>query len=83
MGTSDLPVGTALPGWTARAAPPRTAMVGRFCRVEPLDPARHADDLFAANSLDAAGRNWTYLFQEPFRGDRALSGVAGAGGEAG
>jgi RimJ/RimL family protein N-acetyltransferase len=67
MGTSDLPVGTALPGWTARAAPPRTAMVGQFCRVEPLDPARHADDLFAANSLDVAGRNWTYLFQEPFR----------------
>ena len=55
------------PGWTARAAPPRTPMVGRFCRVEPLDPARHAADLFAANSLDAEGRNWTYLFQEPFR----------------
>lgn len=42
-------------------------MVGRFCRLEPLDPARHAADLFAANSLDAEGRNWTYLFQEPFR----------------
>jgi RimJ/RimL family protein N-acetyltransferase len=41
-------------------------MVGRFCRVEPLQPARHAADLFAANSLDAEGRNWTYLFQEPF-----------------
>jgi len=41
-------------------------MVGRFCRVEPLDPARHAADLFAANQLDADGRNWTYLFQEPF-----------------
>jgi RimJ/RimL family protein N-acetyltransferase len=41
-------------------------MVGRFCRVEPLDPGRHAADLFAANGLDADGRNWTYLFQEPF-----------------
>ena len=41
-------------------------MVGRFCRVEPLDPARHAADLFAANGLDKDGRNWTYLFQEPF-----------------
>ena len=60
------PVGLALPNWTARAAPPRTAMVGRFCRVEPLDPGRHAADLFVANSLDAEGRNWTYLFQEPF-----------------
>jgi len=42
-------------------------MVGRFCRVEPLDAERHAADLFAANQLDAEGRNWTYLFQEPFR----------------
>ena len=41
-------------------------MVGRFCRVEPLDAGRHAADLFAANSLDRDGRNWTYLFQEPF-----------------
>ncbi len=67
MDTSNLPVGRPLSGWTARAAPPRTAMQGRFCRVEPLDPGRHAADLFAANSLDADGRNWTYLFQEPFR----------------
>jgi RimJ/RimL family protein N-acetyltransferase len=42
-------------------------MEGWFCRLEPLDPARHAQDLFAANQLDAKGRNWTYLFQEPFR----------------
>jgi RimJ/RimL family protein N-acetyltransferase len=42
-------------------------MTGRFCRVEPLDPERHAADLFAANSLDVEGRSWTYLFQEPFR----------------
>jgi RimJ/RimL family protein N-acetyltransferase len=42
-------------------------MQGRYCRVELLDPAKHADDLFAANSIDAEGRNWTYLFQEPFR----------------
>jgi RimJ/RimL family protein N-acetyltransferase len=66
MSSPDLPTGRSLPEWTARPAPPRTAMVGRFCRVEPLDPGRHAADLFAANRLDADGRNWTYLFQEPF-----------------
>src|SRR5262245_57814826 len=64
--TISQPIGTSLPGWTPRQAPPRTAMVGRFCRVEPLDPHRHAGDLFAANSIDKDGRNWTYLFQEPF-----------------
>jgi RimJ/RimL family protein N-acetyltransferase len=36
-------------------------MEGRLCRVEPLDPERHAADLFAANSDDTEGRNWTYL----------------------
>jgi RimJ/RimL family protein N-acetyltransferase len=41
-------------------------MAGRYCRVEPLDPARHAEDLFRANALDAAGRNWTYLSYGPF-----------------
>ena len=64
--TSAHPVGAPLPGWTPRAAPPRTPMIGRFCRVVPLEPSRHAADLFAANSLDQDGRNWTYLFQEPF-----------------
>ena len=41
-------------------------MEGRFCRLEPLDAARHAQDLFAANKLDASGQNWTYLFVGPF-----------------
>ncbi|MEO3429925.1 GNAT family protein [Pelagibius sp. CAU 1746] len=60
------PVGAPVPGWTARPLPPRTAMEGRFCRVEPLEAARHAADLFAANSADAEGRNWTYLPYGPF-----------------
>jgi RimJ/RimL family protein N-acetyltransferase len=60
------PVGQPLPGWTARPVPPRTPMQGQFCRLEPLDPARHAEDLYAANSLDNEGRNWTYLFVGPF-----------------
>ncbi len=60
------PVGAALPGWSARALPPRSPIEGRLCRVEPLDPERHAADLFAANSEDAEGRNWTYLPYGPF-----------------
>jgi RimJ/RimL family protein N-acetyltransferase len=59
-------VGKPLPGWTARPLPPRTPMVGRLCRLEMLDPARHADDLWAANGLDTESRNWTYLFVGPF-----------------
>jgi RimJ/RimL family protein N-acetyltransferase len=41
-------------------------MEGRFCRLEPLDPAQHAGDLFAANALDTEGKSWTYLAYGPF-----------------
>ncbi|SLN55193.1 GNAT family N-acetyltransferase [Oceanibacterium hippocampi] len=58
--------GFPVPGWTARPRPPRTAIEGRFCRIEPVDPERHAADLFEANSDDAEGRNWTYLPYGPF-----------------
>ena len=60
------PIGSPLPGWKEPPRPPRTAMAGRYCRVEPLEPARHADDLFRANALDATGRNWTYMSYGPF-----------------
>lgn len=41
-------------------------MEGRFCRVEPIDPTRHAPDLHAANLLDTTRANWTYLGYGPF-----------------
>lgn len=59
------PIGAPVPGWTARPLPPRTAMTGRFCTVEPLDPERHAAPLFAAFAEDD-GRMWTYLPRGPF-----------------
>lgn len=60
------PVGFPLPGWRPPPAPPREPMQGRYCRLEPLDPARHAAALFAANAADADGRSWTYLAYGPF-----------------
>lgn len=57
-------VGFSVPDWTPRARPPKTPMIGRFCRVEPVDVDRHAGDLFAAQRADEDGRNWTYLFSE-------------------
>jgi RimJ/RimL family protein N-acetyltransferase len=41
-------------------------MEGRWCRVEPLDVARHGAELFAAYGADAEGRNWTYMGYGPF-----------------
>ncbi len=60
------PVGAPLPGWKGVARPPRTAMSGRYCRVEPIDPARHAEDLYRAGALDSSRRNFTYLLSGPF-----------------
>jgi RimJ/RimL family protein N-acetyltransferase len=60
------PIGAPVPDWKAPPHPPRKALEGRFCRLEPLDPVRHAASLFAANNLDTTGRNWTYLSNGPF-----------------
>ena len=60
------PVGASLSDWTPRPFPARETMQGRTCRLEPLDPARHADDLIAAFARDAEGRTWTYLPYGPF-----------------
>ncbi len=60
------PIGAPMPGWKGVARPPRTAMAGRYCRVEPIDPARHAEDLHHANALDPSQRNFTYLSIGPF-----------------
>jgi RimJ/RimL family protein N-acetyltransferase len=60
------PIGAPLPNWSPRPLPPRIPIEGRFCRVEPLEPDRHAGDLVAANSDDTDGRNWTYLPYGPF-----------------
>jgi RimJ/RimL family protein N-acetyltransferase len=52
--------------WTPPPAPPREPFEGRYCRVEPLEPERHARGLWDANARDVQGRNWTYLSYGPF-----------------
>src|SRR5438132_516556 len=59
-------IGFALPDWNPPPPPMRVPLEGRFCRVEPLDAARHAEALHADNTLDAEGRMWTYLPYGPF-----------------
>ena len=60
------PIGASVPGWSPRPRPPRTAMAGRFCTIEPLDPERHAAQLFAAYAEDREDRIWTYLPRGPY-----------------
>ncbi|WP_414448086.1 GNAT family N-acetyltransferase [Burkholderia sp. 22PA0099] len=60
------PIGAAVEGWTPRPLPAAVTLEGCYCRLEPLDAARHADDLAAAYLSADDGRDWTYLFVGPF-----------------
>jgi RimJ/RimL family protein N-acetyltransferase len=57
-------IGPVVENWTARSLPPRTPLIGRTCRVEPVDVGRHSEDLFAAYSAAPDDRDWTYLPSE-------------------
>ncbi len=64
----DQPIGDDLSdGWVSPPVPPRQIMEGTRLRVEPIDPAQHAADLFEANRLDQSGEGWTYLVYGPFQ----------------
>jgi RimJ/RimL family protein N-acetyltransferase len=60
------PIGFPLPGWKAPPPPPREPMAGRYCRLEPIDPGRHAQELHGANMADPSGRAFTYSASGPF-----------------
>ena len=66
LNSTGQPVGFSLEDWKPPRRPTRNPLEGSFCRVEPLDPARHAAHLYEANALDTEGRNWTYLPYGPF-----------------
>jgi RimJ/RimL family protein N-acetyltransferase len=43
-------------------------MEGQYCRLEPLDPRRHASELWEAMCADPDENSWTYLPYGPFSG---------------
>src|ERR1700761_3215483 len=55
-------IGPVVEGWSPRPRPPRTDMVGRYCRLEPVDVDRHAAQLYTAYREAPDSRDWTYLF---------------------
>jgi RimJ/RimL family protein N-acetyltransferase len=53
-----------LTNWTSRPFPPRKVLEGRYCRLEPLDVAKHGADIAAA--FRGAHGVWDYLpVEEP------------------
>ncbi|MCG1047527.1 GNAT family N-acetyltransferase [Mycetohabitans sp. B6] len=60
------PIGRPLADWSARAYPQRVTLHGRYCRLEPLQPDRHASALYGAYAKAPDDRDWTYLAVGPF-----------------
>ncbi len=52
-----------LEGWVAPPFPPARVLEGRYCRLEPIDPARHLDNIWAVN----AGHDhiWQWMPADP------------------
>jgi RimJ/RimL family protein N-acetyltransferase len=55
-----------LSNWTPRPVPERRVLEGQYVRLEPLDAARHGDELFEAGSGPTADDLWRYLGEHPF-----------------
>ncbi len=68
------PIGAPVPTWTERRKPPRAAVRGHYCAVEPLDPKARGAELFEAVSEDKTGQMWTYLPYGPFVTREAYAG---------
>ncbi len=54
-----------LSSWQPRARPGRLALEGRYTRLEPLDRARHGDELYDASMAPGAEERFRYLFDSP------------------
>ena len=55
-----------VPDWQPRPRPDGVTLTGSYCRLERLDPGRHAGELFEADGADTDGTSWTYLPYGPF-----------------
>lgn len=67
------PVGKRVEGWTARPRPAGDLVLnGRTCRVEALDPDRHASALYEAWRPGGAGL-WTYMPIGPFADEQQVA----------
>jgi RimJ/RimL family protein N-acetyltransferase len=63
--TSGLLTGPLLENAAAALPPQRVALEGLYARLEPLDPTRHSDHLYAAATVADAAARFLYLPTEP------------------
>jgi len=56
-----LPIGPVLSNAEPAQVPQRIVLEGRYCRLEPLDAARHCNELYAASTPHDAAARFLYL----------------------
>jgi RimJ/RimL family protein N-acetyltransferase len=59
---TGLRIGPKLKNPAPARPPERIVLDGRYCRLEPIDPKRHAEELFAASTPTGAAGRFRYLF---------------------
>ena len=60
--------------WTPARPPAPVTLSGRYARIEPVDAARHARDLFdASHGANGDPAIWTYLGYGPFADEAAFA----------
>ena len=62
---TGLPIGLTLANPAPAKRPERVVLDGRYCRLEPLDPKRHGDDLFRASTPPDGRARFLYLPEDP------------------
>ena len=60
------PIGASIIGWTNALPPPKSEMIGQYCKIVPLNVDAHAQALFDVFAKDTENKNWTYMFDGPF-----------------
>lgn len=61
---TGLPIGPRVPDPSPAARPGKVPLSGRHCRLEPLDPQRHRESLYAASTPPDAAQRFRYLFED-------------------
>jgi RimJ/RimL family protein N-acetyltransferase len=59
---TGLPIGPLVSDAGPAPRPEHKVLDGRYCRLEPIDPGRHLDDLFKASTPPDAAQRYRYLF---------------------
>ena len=60
-------IGFSLKNWKEAGVLPRVPIIGKSCRLEPIQLMLHGPQLYENFSLEQEGSSWTFLSYGPFR----------------